>query len=116
MQETFPNFTQLDPAARAALSREVKRLAARCSTRDCNEEGIPTYLMLEDVTSPESSPVMGSVLHNTLLASAAELSLAALAYEEIGPKEIATVFELLALQLFTMNLAETAAVTDAEAR
>ena len=114
MPETPSTSTHPDPAAREALSREVKRIANQCRTRDYNEEGIPMYLILEDVTSPESSPTVGSVLHNTLLASAAELTLAALDYEEIGPEEIATVFEVLASQLFTMNAAGPSTLTSAQ--
>ncbi len=112
MQESLSRSTQLlSPEAREALSAEVKRIAARCRSRDYNEEGIPMYLILEEVGEPERSPAIGSALHNALLASAAELAMEALEFSEIGPREIATVFEVLASQLFTMNAAQPLALT-----
>lgn len=92
--------------AREVLSAEIKRLAAGCRARDYNEEGIPMYLVLEDVAEPEHSPQIGSALHNALLAAAAEMVLEALEFGEVGPEEIATVFEVLGSQLFTMNASE----------
>lgn len=114
MQESLSRSTQLlSPEAREALSAEVKRVAARCRSRDYNEEGIPMYLILEDVGG-EPAPTMGSALHNLLLASAAESAMEALEFSEIGPREIATVFEVLASQLFTLNAAQPFALTTQE--
>ena len=87
---------------------EFQALYDFCSNRNYGEEGIPVYLMLDDMTNEQEEPQTiqsGDPFFNFLLAKAANELLSHLQKEDQSMTEldVAKAFELLAEQYFSIN-------------
>ncbi|WP_223588251.1 hypothetical protein [Neobacillus bataviensis] len=87
---------------------EFKTLYDFCSNRNYGEEGIPVYLMLDDLTNSQDDTLSiqsGDPMFNFLLAKAANELISHLTTEghELTELDVAKAFELLAEKYFSFN-------------
>ncbi|MDM5326255.1 hypothetical protein [Neobacillus sp. CF12] len=87
---------------------EFQTLYDYCSNRNYGEEGIPVYLLLDDLTNDQGdtqSIQSGDPMFNLLLAKAANELLSYLQKEghELTELDVAKAFELLAEKYFSIN-------------
>ena len=104
----------LDDETLAQLRAAFELRAARCAARNYNEEGIPMFLVLEDVSGDAEGLARrgvgsGEPSYNRLLATALELFADFLAVERgrLEPKDINLVLEVLADAYFAPNAAQS---------
>ncbi len=110
---TKNNFEQvldlLDDEAMKRLKEQFEAHAERCRNKNYNEEGIPMFLVLEDVGGDACGAARigvtsGDPMYNLMLAATLEVFSSCLAGQDraLEPKEISIMLEVLADQYFAL--------------
>lgn len=104
-----PVLELLDSEAMKRLKEQFERRAERCRNKNYNEEGIPMFLVLEDVGCDASGAartgvISGDPMYNLMLAAMLEVFSSHLANQDraLEPKEISIMLEVLADQYFAL--------------